>query len=115
MVMVEVVARGARLALEILLQCGVILLRAGKVAGFEIGGELVEGLRDGAGSGGRRSGGIRSGVGSAGGLRKGCLQSGKVGLRGGEVAGLEILAELLHVLFVRRSDGAELVLKEATA
>ena len=41
------------LVLEILLDGGEILLRGGKVARLEIGAELVEGLGDGVGSGGK--------------------------------------------------------------
>ncbi len=82
-----------------------ILLRGGETAGLEIGAELVEGLRNGVGSG--ASG---SGAGGGGGLREGCLQSGEIGLRGRQVAGLESLAELLQFLLVRIAGGADLVL-----
>jgi len=93
------------MVLEILLNGGEILLRGGEASGLEIGAELVEGLRNGVGSGARRSG-----ASSGGGLRKGCLQSGEIGLRGRQVAGLESLAELLHFLLVRIAGGADLVL-----
>ena len=109
-VMVEVGVRDIALLLDILLDTGKVLLRGGKVAGLEIGGELVHGLGDGIGSGSRGTGGS-----SGGGLRECCLQGGEVGLRSQEIARLEILAELLHVLLIRRSDGAKLVLKEAAA
>lgn len=91
--------------LEILLEGGEILLSGGKVAGLEIGGELVEGLSDGVGSGGR----------SGRGLRNGFLQGGEIGLRGREIAGLEILAELLDALLAKIAGGAELVLTEVVA
>ena len=100
-VMVEVGVRDIALLLDILLDTGKVLLRGGKVAGLEIGGELVHGLGDGIGSGSRGTGGSSGG--------------GQVGLRSQEIARLEILAELLHVLLIRRSDGAKLVLKEAAA
>jgi len=70
------------------------------MAGLEIGAELVEGLRNGVGSG----------ASTGGGLRKGCPQSGEIGLRGRQVAGLESLAELLYFLLVRIAGGADLVL-----
>jgi hypothetical protein len=93
------------MVLEILLNRGEILLRGGKVAGLEIGAELVEGLRNGVGRGASRSG-----ASSGGGLRKGCLQSGEIGLRGRQVAGLESLPKLLHFLLVRIAGGTDLVL-----
>ena len=102
-VMVEVAA--GEIVLKILLNGGEILLRGGRIAGLEIGAELVEGLHNGAGSGAGRGG-----ASSSGGLRKGCLQSGKIGLRGRQVAGLESLAELLQFLLVRIAGGADLVL-----
>lgn len=89
--MVEVFSRGTALVLEILLNGREIFLRGGNVARLEIGGELVEGLGHGIGSRGR----------DGGGLRKGFLQGGEIGLRGRETAGREILAELLYLLLVR--------------
>ena len=91
--------------LEILLEGGEILLSGGKVAGLEIGGELVEGLSDGVGSGGR----------SGRGLRNGFLQGGEIGLRGREIAGLEVLAELVEGFLVRGTGGTELVGTETAA
>ena len=91
--------------LEILLEGGEILLSGGKVAGLEISGELVEGLSDGVGSGGR----------SGRGLRNGFLQGGEIGLRGREIAGLEVLAELVEGFLVRGTGGTELVGTETAA
>lgn len=102
-VLVEVVA--GEIVLEILLGGREILLRGGNIVGLEVGAELVEGLRNGVGRGASRSG-----ASSGGGLRKGCLQSGEIGLRGRQVAGLKSLAELLHLPLVRIVGGADLVL-----
>lgn len=52
MMMVMMVASGNGGRLEILLDGGVVLLSSSEIAGFEIGGQLVEGGREAAG--GRR-------------------------------------------------------------
>lgn len=95
------------------MESGEILLSSGKVAELEIGGELIEGLIDGVGgcAGSAASGAARSG----GGLRKGLLQGGKIGLSRREIAGLEILAELLQLLLAKCGSAAERVLTEAAA
>ena len=59
--------------------------------------------------------GSRSGGSTGDRQRKGFLQGGKIGLRGREIARLEILAELFDALFVRSAGGAELLLEEAAA
>jgi len=75
--------------LEVLLNGGVVLLRRRGIAGFQIGGQLVEGLDDG----------IRALRGcSRISLRPGLLQRGKIRLRRGKIDGLQILAELLELL-----------------
>ena len=56
-VTVRVMERGPARALEILFNGGEILLRGGKIAGLEIGGELLEGFSDGIGNGAGGSGG----------------------------------------------------------
>ena len=72
-----------RWTLEVLLDSGVILLRRRQVAGREVGGELLKGLRDrvrsGGGGNGRR-------------LREGLLQGREVRLCGREIAGRKILS-----------------------
>lgn len=104
MVMMGVIGREAAVrALEILLDGDDIVLSSRKVAGLEIGRKLVEGLRCRARSRGRGGEGTGSSANSGGRLRKGSLQGSEIGLRGREIAGLEVLAELLDLLLVIRA------------
>lgn len=87
--MMMMMARGLRcLVLESLLDLSEVLLRPGDVSGLQILRQLVERLCDRAIALCRRSGTA---------LRPKLLQGHEVGLGGRQVAGLQILAELLEL------------------
>ncbi len=102
-VMVQLVCRAGCQRLEIRLEAGKIVLSSGEVAGLEIRSQLVEGLRGWADRCAAESAAT-----SGGGLRKGSLKGGEIGLRGREIAGSEGLAELLDLLLIIGAGAAEL-------
>src|ERR1700757_5217710 len=75
-----------RSVLHVLRKGREVLLRRGKIAGLQIGSELVEGLGDGVGLRGRAGIGLRSQL----------LQSGKIGLRRRQISRCQVLAQLLE-------------------
>ena len=91
MMVVVMMLDGGGLLLKVLLNGGVIRLGGGEIAGLKISGQLLKRRAERRGSRSRLAG-------RGNGLR-GRRHSGEIGLRLREIAGLEVLAELLEFLF----------------